>query len=190
MKRRYLRLVRRAYRYLRHPRIRKRPWLVALIKPLYERELWHPCRKTIAGGVSVGLFFAMLPIPMQMLFSAIACMRLRVNVPIAMATCWISNPLTHPPLILLQISFGNWIRQYVEIKLPFDKEAHFRFMEIDFTGNPADFFVGCLTMALLVSLVVYPIVYGLSTLLPNRGRRMTAEDRRKKSHSQDPKSTG
>ena len=180
MKRKYLRLVRRAYRYLRHPHIRKRPWLMALVKPLYDRELWHPCRYTVAGGLSVGLFFAMLPIPFQMLFSAIACMRAKVNVPIAMGICWVSNPLTHPPLIVLQITFGHWIRKYVEIKLPFDKVAHFHFMDLEITGNPADFFVGCLTMALLLSLSMYPIVYGISAFLPNRGRRLKEIKQRRK----------
>jgi uncharacterized protein (DUF2062 family) len=180
MKRNYLRLVRRAYRYLRHPHIRKRPWLMALTTPLYNRELWHPCRYTIAGGISIGIFCAMMPIPFQMLVAAIASMRAKVNIPIAMATCWISNPFTHPPLIILQLTFGKWVRQFVHIELPFDKQAHINFLEMDITGNPADFFVGCLTMAVILSLLTYPFVYGISAFLPNRGRRLKAIKQRRK----------
>jgi uncharacterized protein (DUF2062 family) len=179
MKRNYLRLVRRAFRYLRHPRIRKRPWLLALTKPLYARELWHPCRYTVAGGVSIGIFCAMLPIPFQMLLAAIGCMRAKVNIPIAMGTCWISNPFTHPPLIVLQLSFGHWIRKYVDIALPFDKDTNIHFLELDITGNPADFFVGCLSMAVLLSILAYPLVYGISAFLPNRGRRLKAIKQRR-----------
>jgi len=98
----------------------------------------------VAGGLSIGIFFAMLPIPFQMLFSAVACMRAKVNVPVAMATCWISNPFTHPPLILVQLSFGNWIRKYI-----------------------------------LLSLLAYPIVYGISAFLPNRGKRLKAIKQRR-----------
>ena len=179
MKRRYLRLVRRAYRTLRHPHIRKRPWLRALTKPLYARELWHPCRYTVAGGLSIGLFFAMLPMPFQMLFSAAACMRAKVNVPVAIATCWISNPFTHPPLILVQLSFGDWIRKYIHVRLPFDKDTHIHFLELNISGNLADFFVGCFSMALILSLLAYPLVYGISTFLPNRGKRLKAIKQRR-----------
>lgn len=179
MKRNYLRLVRRAFRYLRHPRIRNRPWLLALTKPLYSRELWHPCRYTVAGGLSIGIFCAMLPIPFQMLLAAIACMRAKVNIPIAMGTCWISNPFTHPPLIVLQLTFGHWIRKYVDIALPFDKKTHIHFLELDVMGSPADFFVGCLAMAVIFGMLVYPIVYGISAFLPNRGRRLKAIKQRR-----------
>jgi len=175
MKRKYLRIVRKAHRYLRHPHIRKRPWLKALTKPLYARELWTPSRHSIAGGLSIGVFFAMLPIPMQMLCAALACMRAKVNIPIAMATCWISNPFTHPPLILLQLSFGHWIRSMVKIQLPFDHNAHIHFMELNVTGSPADFFVGCLSSAIIASLLAYPIIYGLAGLIPMTPLRRRSE---------------
>lgn len=183
MKRKYLRLVRRAYRYLRHPLIRSRPWLVALTNPLFNRELWHPCRYTVAGGLSIGLFCAMLPVPFQMLLSAIGCMRARVNIPVAMGACWITNPFTHPPLILLQLSLGHWVRQYVNIPLPFDKPAHIHFLDLNITGNPADFFVGCLCSAVLLSLIAYPVIYGISAFLPNRGKRLKAIKHRREHRS-------
>lgn len=191
MKRRYLRLVRRAYRYLRHPRIRKRPWLVALTKPLFDRDLWTPCRYTVAGGLSVGLFCAMLPIPFQMLLAALASMRAKVNIPIAMATCWISNPFTHPPLIAIQLNFGHWIRNTIHIPLPFDKPMEITFLGLNITGSPADFVTGFLTMAVLLSIVPYPLVYGISFFLPNRGKRITSamKKERKSAHSSTPQQT-
>jgi uncharacterized protein (DUF2062 family) len=144
---------------------------MALTKPLYDRDLWTPCRHTVAGGISIGLFFAMLPIPMQMLCAALSCMRARVNIPVAMAICWVSNPFTHPPLILVQLSFGQWIRSVVDLPLPFDQETHIHFMELNITGSPADFFVGCLSSAILLSVLAYPVVYAISGLLPIPQRR-------------------
>lgn len=189
MKQKYLRLVRKAYRYLRHPRIRSRPWLVALTKPLFDRDLWHPCRKTVAGGLSIGLFCAMLPIPFQMLLAAMASMRSRVNIPVSMTACWISNPLTYPPLILLQIKFGSWLHDHINIPLPFDKETRIPFPGLDIVGSPANFTVGFLAMGVILSLIAYPIVYGVSFFLPNRGRRVISLKKRRagnSSHSPSP----
>lgn len=174
MKRRYLRIVRKAYRYLRHPHIRKRPWLTALTRPLFDRDLWHPCRHTAAGALSIGLFCAMLPLPFQMLLAALASMRAKVNIPIAMAACWVSNPLTHPPLIALQINFGHWIREHVRIPLPFDNSTEISFLGVKVVGSPADFVVGFLTMGIALSILAYPIVYGISLFFPNRGKRLSA----------------
>ncbi|NCF11910.1 MAG: DUF2062 domain-containing protein [Verrucomicrobiaceae bacterium] len=177
MKRRYLKMVRKAYRYLRHPHIRKRPWLTALIKPLFQRDLWHPCRHTVSGALSIGLFCAMLPLPFQMLLAALASMRARVNIPVSMAACWVTNPFTHPPLIALQINFGHWIREHIRIPLPFDKVTEVSFLGVKVEGSPADFVVGFLASGIVLSILAYPIVYGVSMFFPNRGKRLTAAEK-------------
>ena len=176
MKQRYLRMVRRAYRYLRHPHIRKRPWLVSLTKPLFNRDLWHPCRYTVAGALSVGLFCAMLPIPFQMLLAALASMRAKVNIPIAMAACWVSNPLTQVGIWLAQEKLGDGIREKTNLTVP-------QFMDVETTVfettlNLGSFTVGFLSMGVILSILAYPIVYGVSAFLPNRGKRLTPEMRR------------
>ncbi|MBK1829228.1 DUF2062 domain-containing protein [Verrucomicrobiaceae bacterium R5-34] len=188
MKQKYLRLVRKAYRYLRHPRIRSRPWLVALTKPLFDRALWRPCRRTVAGGLSIGLFCAMLPIPFQMLVAALACMRSRVNIPVSMAACWISNPFTYPPLILLQIKFGSWLHDHMNIPLPFSKETRIPFPGLDIVGSPANFTVGFIAMGIILSLLAYPLVYGISLFLPNQGRAVISLKKKagNASHSPSP----
>lgn len=184
MKRKYLRMVRKAYRYLRHPRIRNRPWLVALTKPIFDRDLWTPCSYTVAGGISIGLFCAMLPLPFQMLLAALACMRARVNIPMAMAACWVSNPFTHPPLIALQLNFGSWIREQIHIPLPFDKPMQISFLGLNITGSPADFVTGFLAMGVILSILAYPIVYGISMFLPNYGKK-TISSQKKEQNSAD-----
>lgn len=174
MKRRYLRLVRRAYRYLRHPHIRKRPWLMALTKPLFDRDLWTPCRYTVAGGFSIGLFCAMLPIPFQMLLAALACMRARVNIPIAMASCWVTNPFTQIPIWLLQERFGEWIRSGSDYPLlhVFDVNIE-KVFGVTVNLNASSFIIGFLASGVILSLLAYPVVYGISAFLPNRGRKVT-----------------
>jgi len=178
MKRKYLQLVRKAYRYLRHPRIRNRPWLAALTKPIFDRDLWTPCRYTVAGAVSIGLFCAMLPIPFQMIFAALASMRARVNIPISMATCWVSNPFTQVALWLSQERLGDWIRSKTQLNVPnfLDVER----TVINTTLNLGSFTVGFLVMGVLLSILAYPIVYGIYAFLPKQGKRKaTSRNRRR-----------
>ena len=169
-------MVRKMYRYLRHPRIRSRPWLVALTKPIFDRDLWTPCRYTVAGAVSIGLFCAMLPIPFQTILAALASMRARVNIPIAMALCWVSNPFTQVALWLSQEKLGDWVREKTSLGVH-------EFLDIERTVfnttlNLGSFTVGFLVMGAILSILAYPIVYGISLFLPNRGKRTSAVKKR------------
>ena len=118
MKKRYLRIVRRMYRALRHPRLRHRDWWQALTHALFERRLWMPCRDTVATGLAIGLFFAVMPVPLQMIFAGVIAMRFRSNVPIAMASCWLSNPVTNVPIWAFQLFLGNWLQSLLHLPMP------------------------------------------------------------------------
>ena len=62
----------------------------------------------MAGGVSLGLFIAFTPtIPFQMLLAALGAILLRVNLPAALAACWITNPLTALPIYLTARRWGQ-----------------------------------------------------------------------------------
>ncbi len=168
MKKRYLRLVRRAFRALRHPRLRHRPWWQSLTRPLFRRCLWKPCRDTVAHGAAIGLFFSMLLLmPFQMIGAAIVAMRFRANIPIAMAACWISNPVTSIPLGLAQFRLGEWLRGTLNLPMPpFLERAHLNIAGAG-TLNAASFVLGSLTMALVLALCAYPLVHLFSAILPH-----------------------
>jgi uncharacterized protein (DUF2062 family) len=112
---RYLWMVRRAYRGMRHPRMRHRRWWQVLIKPMKDKRLWRPCRDTVAKGLAIGLLVFMLPIPQSLVAGVIAAWA-RANVPIAIAATWISNPLTGLVLIPLQSWLGGAILKYFQIQ--------------------------------------------------------------------------
>ena len=69
---------------------------------LFSTEMWQPERFRFASGFSIGVFFGMLPIPIQMLSAALIAYLARVNIPAAVAGTWASNPLTMPFLWYLQ----------------------------------------------------------------------------------------
>ena len=62
---------------------------------LFAPALWKPERKALAGGLAVGVFIALTPTPgVQMILAAMAAIALRVNLPVAVAACWVTNPAT------------------------------------------------------------------------------------------------
>jgi len=73
---------------------------------LADPNLWHLNRRSVSGGVAVGMFMAFVPIPFQMLFSAIIAVFLRVNLPLAVALVWLTNPVTIPPTLWLAYKVG------------------------------------------------------------------------------------
>lgn len=167
MKKRYLRLVRSAFRTLRHRRLRHRQWWKNLTRPLFHRNLWKPCRDSVATGVAIGLFFSMVLMPFQMVAAALIAVRFRANVPFAMALCWISNPLTNVPIWLAQFQLGNWMRHQLKVPMPhFLTDVSFK---IPGAGelNAASFLLGMSASGILLALLSVPIVHLFSAILPH-----------------------
>jgi uncharacterized protein (DUF2062 family) len=71
--------------------------------------VWHLNRRSVAGGVAVGLFVSWVPLPMQMLLAAVLSAVLRVHVPVSVVMVWFTNPLTIAPLLYAAWRTGSMI---------------------------------------------------------------------------------
>lgn len=80
---------------------------LALGDLLHDPNVWHLNRRSVSGGFAVGLFFAWIPLPMQMPLAAIAALLLRVNLPLSVVLVWISNPLTWGPMFWFAWKVGS-----------------------------------------------------------------------------------
>jgi uncharacterized protein (DUF2062 family) len=89
--------------------VRNNRWLNPFARWLHHPNLWHLNRRSVAGGVAVGLFCGLVPGPLQMLSAALFAVRLRVNLPIALFTTLYSNPFTILPLYALAYGLGSWV---------------------------------------------------------------------------------
>ncbi|MEY3090906.1 MAG: hypothetical protein RL113_1222 [Pseudomonadota bacterium] len=66
-------------------------------------------RRMVSRGVGVGLFWAFIPMPMQMLAVMATTPFVQFNVPIAISMVWLSNPFTMPPMYYMEYLTGNFI---------------------------------------------------------------------------------
>ena len=81
------------YGYLKtHPRLR------LLHKYLHNPLLWHFNRRSISRALAIVGIIGFIPLPTQMLFSAICAIVFRANLPLAIIGVWFSNPLTLIPI--------------------------------------------------------------------------------------------
>jgi uncharacterized protein len=89
-----------------HQKLRDHKHLRVFGTLLHDPNLWHLNRRSVAGAFAVGLFVAFIPVPFQMAIAAAAAIGLRVNLPIAVALVWVTNPLTMPFLFYLAYKVG------------------------------------------------------------------------------------
>jgi uncharacterized protein (DUF2062 family) len=71
--------------------------------------MWQPERGRSAFGCALGVSFAMMPVPFQMVAAALLAFLVRVNIPAAVACTWASNPLTTPLILFSQDSLGSLV---------------------------------------------------------------------------------
>lgn len=166
MKKRYLRLVRQTLRTLRHPRLRHRAWWQAVTKPVRDRALWIPCRDTVSSGLAIGMFFSMMLMPLQMIPAILLAIRVRANVPFAIAGCWLTNPLTTAPVLWMQFRLGDWLRNTLGVPMP----GFLANVAFDVPGaghlNAASYILGMLSSGVLLALLAYPVVHLFSLMMP------------------------
>ncbi len=73
---------------------------------LQNHSLWRLNRRSVSGGVAVGLFVALLPVPFQMIIAAAMAIMTSVNLPISVALVFITNPLTMGPVFYFAYRVG------------------------------------------------------------------------------------
>ena len=76
---------------------------------LRHHNLWHLHRRSVAGGLAVGMFAGLIPgsNPVQFSAAALLAIGFRVNLPIAVIVTLYSNPFTVVPLYYLAFKLGQ-----------------------------------------------------------------------------------
>ena len=88
-------------------RIQSNRWLRWLGPGLMHPRLWHFSRRGVAIGVALGVFFGLLIPIAQIPFAAGTAVLMRANVPAAVASTLVTNPVTFAPVYLLAHQLGS-----------------------------------------------------------------------------------
>jgi uncharacterized protein (DUF2062 family) len=73
---------------------------------LEQQGIFHLSRRSVAGGVSTGLFIAFLPIPGHTILAIVFSLVFRVNLPLSVLFAWTTNPLTIAPILYITYKTG------------------------------------------------------------------------------------
>ncbi|MDX8378822.1 MAG: DUF2062 domain-containing protein [Gallionella sp.] len=92
-----------------HESVKNNRWLKPFGDWLHHPDLWHLHRRSVAGGVAVGMFCGLVPGPLQMLSATLLAVIFRVNLPVSLFTTLYTNPLTIVPLYMLAYQIGAWV---------------------------------------------------------------------------------
>tara|TARA_B100001094_G_C18110211_1_gene760720 strand:- start:743 stop:1309 length:567 start_codon:yes stop_codon:yes gene_type:complete len=83
-------------------------WLLKWMGPtLLHPQLWHLSRRGVALGVGLGIFFGFLIPLAQIPVAALSATLLRANVPTAIASTLVTNPVTFAPIYVIAYKLGN-----------------------------------------------------------------------------------
>ncbi|MDH4022475.1 MAG: DUF2062 domain-containing protein [Gammaproteobacteria bacterium] len=93
-----------------------RPFQVLLAHPVY----FSINRRSITGGLAIGLFIGVLPFVGHMPAAALAALLLRVNLPVAVLSVWIGNPLTYGPIFYGEYLLGAFLLDLPPMALSLD----------------------------------------------------------------------
>ena len=119
---------------------------------LLSPALWSPRRSKIAAGFAIGAFFSMMPMPFQMVPSALLAYFTKVNIPASIVGVWISNPVTTPIILYGQYLLGSYllgVHRFSEIK-PETWVDYLKFA-------PGAIMLGALIFGAVTSIIAYPL---------------------------------
>ena len=92
-----------------HESIQQHRWAQPFGVWLKHHNLWHLHRRSVSGGVAVGMFCGLIPGPLQMIGAALLAVLFRVNLPVAMLTTIYTNPFTIVPLYFVAYQLGAFV---------------------------------------------------------------------------------
>lgn len=120
---------------------------------LHNSNLWHLNRRSFAGALAVGLFTAFIPLPTQMIIAAAAAICFRVNLAISVATVWVTNPVTMPPMFYAAYWVGTFLMDIPPDPSGF--ELSFDALMGTLGSGWRPFLLGCFVLGSISSLLGY-----------------------------------
>jgi len=135
-----------------------RPWL-------QQAKLWQWSRRGVAMGVALGVFFGLLIPIAQIPLSVAAAVIMRANIPTAVASTLVSNPVTFGPIYYGAYRLGVWVTgseerpktmDLADPQTPVDEKSTGFWQRVSNLGKPL--LVGLSITAVLMGLLTYGLI--------------------------------
>ena len=136
-----------------HQKIRDHKRLQIFGDRLHDPNLWHLNRRSVPGAVGMGLFIALIPLPVHTPLAAIMAIWLRLNLPVTLVAAYITNPLTIPPIFYFAYKVGAWMLNVPPHEFTIEFSLHWLLHEAGAIWLPL--LVGSLTVGLVLGVVSY-----------------------------------
>lgn len=137
--------------------IRNHQWLNWLAPGLKHPSLWHLNRHSVARAMAIGVFWALIPMPWQMVPAVLSAIWLRANVGISAGVVWISNPLTWGPIWYGAYRLGRWIMGQGAPELSGEGGSRAMMQHMNTIWRPL--YLGSLLAGLLLAIITYYFVH-------------------------------
>lgn len=174
-------------RFTRNPE--NTPWYLKPFSYLATHPVYFSTkRRSVSGGIALGLFLGMLPIPGQTPLAVAGALLMRFNIPLAAVSVWISNPITFVPLFYFAYRVGALLLDLQPEALPPEVtvESLFYWLTANFPSHGRALIYGSLLMAASVSSIAYLSIsaaWHLITINKYKRRHRDAARRRAASSS-------
>ncbi len=142
-----------------HQTIKENKYLKIFGSLLHNANLWHLNRHCVAKAFAVGLFFAFIPVPFQMVLAAGFAILLRANLPLSVALVWLTNPLTMPVIFYACYLVGSLV--LAEPPREFIFEATWQWVVDSLSTIGPAFLLGCGLLGAIFSILGYIGIQGL-----------------------------
>lgn len=141
-------------------------------------------RRMVTRGVGIGLFWAFIPMPMQMLAVMATTPFIRFNVPIAISMVWLSNPFTMPPMYYMEYLTGNFIlgREGLD-----DIELTMQWFTENFDAILVPLYTGTAFYSIVVSSIIYIVLNRLWVRSVKSEQEEIKQIRKKRASRKKPK---
>ncbi len=142
-----------------HHTIKSNKYLKIFGDSLHDANLWHLNRRSVRKAFAIGLFFAFIPVPFQMILAASCAIFFRGNIPLSVGLVWLSNPITIPPIFYACYKLGTILMNVPVQEFTIEISWQWLLASLGTVGGP--FLVGSVFCATLFSIIGY---YGINAV--------------------------
>jgi hypothetical protein len=149
-----------------------KPFRALMAHPVY----FSINRRSVTGGLVLGLFIGVLPFLGHTPVAVVAALLLRVNLPVAVVSTWIANPLTYGPILYGEYLLGSFLMKLPPTDLTLG--LPWRELVVALAGTWRPLWLGAVVVGLLLAVAGYLVSNTAWRLMTQRRLRRRGERRR------------